>query len=88
MADLNIGRINELYRKSKAEGLTEDEKKEQALLRQNYIAAIRGSIRSQLDNIDMEMEDGTVVNLGERHARRMAKRRARNARGHNIQGGN
>ncbi|MBQ6812080.1 MAG: DUF896 domain-containing protein, partial [Agathobacter sp.] len=33
-----IARINELYRKSKAEGLTEEEKKEQALLRQEYIA--------------------------------------------------
>lgn len=32
-----IARINELYRKSKAEGLTEEEKKEQAGLRSEYI---------------------------------------------------
>lgn len=67
MPDLNISRINELYHKSKAEGLTEEEKKEQQLLRQQYLAAVRGNIRSQLNNIDMEMEDGTVVNLGEKY---------------------
>ena len=67
MQDLNISRINELYHKSKAEGLTEEEKKEQQLLRQQYIAAVRGNIRSQLNNIDMEMEDGTIVNLGEKY---------------------
>ena len=66
MPELNISRINELYHKSKAEGLTEEEKKEQQLLRQQYVATIRGSIRSQLNNIDMEMEDGTIVNLGEK----------------------
>ena len=33
-----IDRINALYRKSKAEGLTEEEKKEQALLRKQYVA--------------------------------------------------
>lgn len=67
MPDLQIGRINELYRRSKAEGLTAEEKEEQQMLRQQYLAAIRGSIRSQLDRIDMEMEDGTVVNLGEKY---------------------
>jgi len=70
MPDLHISRINELYHKSKAEGLTQEEKKEQQLLRQQYIAAVRGSIRSQLNNIDMEMEDGTVVNLGEKYGKK------------------
>lgn len=67
MPDLKISRINELYHKSKAEGLTDEEKKEQQFLRQQYIAAIRGSIRSQLNHIDLEMEDGTIVNLGEKY---------------------
>lgn len=67
MQDLDIKRINELYHKSKAEGLTEQEKEEQQLLRQQYLAAIRGSIRSQLNQIDMQMEDGTIVNLGEKY---------------------
>ena len=72
MADLNINRINELYRKSKAEGLTAEEKKEQDLLRKEYLAAIRGNIRSQLNNIDMQMEDGTIVNLGEKYGNKTA----------------
>ena len=73
MADLNIESINELYRKSKAEGLTDQEKAEQQMLRKQYLAAIRGSIRSQLNNIDMEMEDGTIVNLGEKYGSRHSK---------------
>ncbi len=68
-----IDRINELYHKSKAEGLTEEEKKEQQLLRQQYVAAIRGSIRSQLNQIDMQMEDGTIVNLGEKYGKKAGR---------------
>lgn len=73
MPDLSIDRINELYRKSKAEGLTDAEKKEQQLLRQQYVAAIRGSIRSQLNQIDMQMEDGTIVNLGEKYGKKAGR---------------
>ena len=40
-----IARINELYHKAKAEGLTEEEKKEQASLRSEYIANIRVNLR-------------------------------------------
>lgn len=58
-----IKRINELYHKSQNEGLTEEEKKEQKELRGNYIAAIRGSIKSQLDNIDIVEKDGSVTPL-------------------------
>ena len=38
MNDSKIARINELYKKSKAEGLTESERKEQAILRQEFVA--------------------------------------------------
>lgn len=62
-----IARINELYRKSKAEGLTTDEQKEQKLLRAEYIEAVRRNLRGQLNNIDIEEKDGTVVNLGEKY---------------------
>lgn len=67
MNEQKINRINELYRKSKAEGLTEAEKKEQKLLREEYIAAIRGNLKSQLDNIDVKEKDGRIVNLGEKY---------------------
>ena len=62
-----IARINELYRKSKAEGLTEDEKKEQELLRKEYIANVRMNLRTQLNSIDLVDEDGSVENLGEKY---------------------
>ena len=62
-----IERINELARKSKTVGLTEEEKKEQAMLREEYIAAIRMNIRSQLDNISIQEADGSITNLGEKY---------------------
>lgn len=68
MEQKKIDRINELARKSKAEGLTTAEREEQQLLRQEYIEAIRGSLKRQLDSIDMVNPDGTVENLGEKYA--------------------
>ena len=65
--DDKIKRINELYRKSRAEGLKEAEKKEQAELRSEYVANIRANLRGQLDNIDIQEEDGTITNLGEKY---------------------
>ena len=46
MKEERIARINELYHKSKEEGLTAEEKMEQAQLRKEYIAAIRADLRS------------------------------------------
>ncbi len=63
-----IERINELARKSKAEGLTTAEREEQQLLRREYIEAIRGNLKAQLDNIDMVNPDGSVENLGQKYA--------------------
>lgn len=65
-----IARINELARKSKAEGLTEAEKAEQALLRQEYIANVRANLRGQLDNIDVVNPDGSIENLGEKYGKK------------------
>lgn len=62
-----IDRINELYHKSQKEGLTEEEKAEQKELRQQYVLSIRRSLRGQLDNIDIQNEDGSITNLGEKY---------------------
>lgn len=48
MTEEKINRINELARKSKLEGLTEDEKNEQSLLRQEYISAVKKNFRNSI----------------------------------------
>lgn len=63
MDALKIARINELYHKSKAEGLTQEEKQEQQQLRQEYIAAIRSNMRATLDNVSIQNPDGTITPL-------------------------
>ena len=67
-----IDRINALAKKSKAEGLTEAERKEQALLRQEFLANIRKNLRAQLDQIDVVNPDGTTENLGEKYGKKEA----------------
>ncbi|MDY2848531.1 MAG: DUF896 domain-containing protein [Oscillospiraceae bacterium] len=53
MEQKKIDRINELARKSKtAEGLTDEEKTEQAQLRQEFRDAVKRNLTSQLDNIE------------------------------------
>lgn len=59
MIQEKIDRINELAHKSKtAEGLTEDEKKEQAVLRREYIDSFKASLVSQLENTYIVDEKG------------------------------
>ena len=67
MTQEKIQRINELYRQSQAEGLSEAEKKEQDLLRKEYIANVKKNLRNQLNNLDMVNDDGSVENLGEKY---------------------
>ena len=62
ITEKETARINELARKSKAEGLTEAEKKEQKELRERYLEAIRMNLRSQLNNIDVLNHDGKIEN--------------------------
>lgn len=64
--DERIKRINELYHKSQAEGLTPEEKEEQALLRKEYVASVRANLRGQLDSITIERPDGTMEKLSEK----------------------
>ena len=40
-------------------------------LRAEYIEAIRGNLKAQLDNIDIANPDGTVENLGEKYAKKV-----------------
>lgn len=66
MNEETIKQINELYRKSKAEGLTDAEREEQALLRRQYIDAMKRNMKSQLDNISIQEDDGSYTNLGDK----------------------
>ena len=63
MTKESIDRINELARKSKAEGLTEEEKVEQAALRKEYLADIRKSLEATLSNVYFVEEDGSHTKL-------------------------
>ena len=56
-----IDRINELARKAKETGLTEEEIIERDILRQEYIAAFRENLKAQLDMI--EFVEDTVDHL-------------------------
>ena len=67
MTQEKIDRINALYRKSKAEGLTEEEKKEQAALRKEYIEAIRTNMRGTLNSISIKEKDGSITDLGKKY---------------------
>jgi uncharacterized protein YnzC (UPF0291/DUF896 family) len=58
-------KINELYHKSQNQGLSEEEKKEQAELRAAYIQNVRANLRGQLNHISIQEEDGNIVHLGE-----------------------
>ena len=64
--DEKIKRLNELYHKSQAEGLNEEELAEQKRLRQDYIASVRGNLTSPLKGITVVNPDGTVVDMKKR----------------------
>ncbi len=67
MNQQQIERINELARKAKtAEGLTEEEKAEQAVLRRAYIDSVVGNLKGQLDNTVIVDEKGRRRKLKEK----------------------
>ncbi len=66
MEQSKIDRINILARKAKSEGLTEEEKAEQKLLRDEYRADFRRSLSVQLDNTYIVEPDGTKHKAGEK----------------------
>ena len=61
-----IERINALAKKSKEEGLTEEEKSEQQKLRREYINVIKKNLRAELNNISIIEEDGSITDLGKK----------------------
>ena len=68
MTDKDIARINELYKKSKTpEGLTPEERVEQAELRGAFLASVRNNLKGQLDTIKIQKPDGTIVDLKKKH---------------------
>lgn len=67
-----IARINELYHKSQDQGLTEEEKEEQARLRREYVDNVRNNLKSQLDNIVIEKPDGSRIDLGQKYGGKAA----------------
>lgn len=65
-----IDRINELYHKSKAEGLNVEEKEEQARLRREFIEVFRANMRAGLNSISIREADGSITDLGEKYGKK------------------
>lgn len=63
MEQQKISRINELAKKSREEGLTEEEKAEQKTLRDEYIASFRASLTGVLSNTYIQTPDGKKVKV-------------------------
>lgn len=64
MTDEGVKRINELYHKSKTpEGLTTEEKEEQAALRKQFVEDFKRNLRGTLDNIDIKEKDGSITHV-------------------------
>ena len=63
MEQFKIDRINELYKKHKTIGLTQEEAHERRELQREYIAAFRNSLVSQLDNTYIVDEEGNKTKL-------------------------
>lgn len=61
LPDNLLDRINDLARKKKDEGLTEEEKAEQKELRQQYLKQFRGQMEEQLSSIKVVDEEGEDV---------------------------
>ncbi len=56
-----INRINELARKKKESGLSDDELHEQQLLRQRYLEEFRAGFKQRLDSVKVIDEDGNDI---------------------------
>lgn len=66
MDNIKIDRINTLAHKQKSAGLTEEEKKEQAELRKEYLEAVKENLRQSLNNVSIKEADGSITDLGKK----------------------
>lgn len=66
-AAARIERINELARKKRAVGLTDEELQEQSQLRAEYLKAFRNGMEQMLESIVVEQPDGTRTPLEKKH---------------------
>ncbi len=66
MKQKKLDRINELARKAKTQSLSEEEKQEQAKLREEYLSLYRKNLRTQLDNIVLVDKSGKQISLKDR----------------------
>ena len=64
MEQSRIDRINELAKKAKTVGLTEEEIAERDALRREYVAAVKANLVAQLDNTYVVDEKGNKRKLG------------------------
>ena len=59
-----IARITALARKAKAEGLTDEEREEQAQLRRDYIDSVKANLKSQRDSLYvLDEKSGKKTNI-------------------------
>lgn len=63
MNDNQVKRINELYKKSKNEGLTPEEATEQATLRRQYVEDFKKNLCGAIENIDIKEKDGSITHV-------------------------
>ncbi len=63
MEKQKLERINFLAKKAREVGLTDEEKLEQSILRQEYVAEFRASLRGTLDNTYIQNPDGTRIKV-------------------------
>jgi 5-formyltetrahydrofolate cyclo-ligase len=70
MDNIKIDRINTLAHKQKSVGLTEEEKKEQAELRKEYLEAVKENLRQSLNNVSIKEADGSITDLGKKRMRK------------------
>ena len=63
MTKEQIGRINELARRKKTEGLTPAETQEHEALRRQYLEEFRQNMRATLDRVYVQQKDGSYEKL-------------------------